>query len=231
MADIKAKWVRIYSPGGVTVNFQGQTGLTRPLVVSVDLLKKFIERGATVEEIKADETTVLLTLDNYNKDNGGIAVKDEEYAPDLEAQHDDDLKAIHDAYVKDCTDEIVAKMEDIKKNAIKLVSVAKTNDLTFMIGTKFNTILLPYKVEATYSNNKKEMVPVLWDISKVDSTKEAAYAIKGDPVLPQGVGNPDEVKVTCNVTFATMTLGKPNTDKAVETASTPKSTPASNSGK
>ena len=231
MADIKAKWVRIYSPGGVTVNFQGQTGLTRPLVVSVDLLKKFIERGATVEEIKADETTVLLTLDNYNKDNGGIAVKDEEYAPDLEAQHDSDAKAIHDAYVKDCTDEIVAKMADIKKNAVKLVSVAKTNNLTFMIGTKFNTILLPYKVEATYSNNKKEMVPVLWDISKVDSTKEAAYAVEGEPVLPQGVGNPDKVKVTCNVTFATMTLGKPNTDKAVETASTPKSTLASNSGK
>lgn len=212
MADIKAKWVRIYSPGGVTVNFQGQTGLTRPLVVSVDLLKKFIERGATVEEIKADETTVLLTLDNYNKDNGGIAVKDEDYAPDLEAQHDDDLKAIHDAYVKDCTDEIVAKMADIKKNTVKLVSVAKTNDLTFMIGTKFNTILLPYKVEATYSNNKKEMVSVLWDISKVDSTKETSYAVEGEPVLPQGVGNPGKVKVTCNVTFATMTLGKPNTD-------------------
>ena len=231
MADIKAKWVRIYSPGGVTVNFQGQTGLTRPLVVSVDLLKKFIERGATVEEIKADETTVLLTLDNYNKDNGGIAVKDEEYAPDLEAQHDSDAKAIHDAYVKDCTDEIVAKMTDIKKNAVKLVSVAKTNDLTFMIGTKFNTILLPYKVEATYSNNKKEMVPVLWDISKVDSTKESSYAVEGEPVLPQGVGNPDKVKVTCNVTFATMTLGKPNTDKAGKAAANPKSTPASNSGK
>ena len=231
MADIKAKWVRIYSPGGVTVNFQGQTGLTRPLVVSVDLLKKFIERGATVEEIKADETTVLLTLDNYNKDNGGIAVKDEEYAPDLEAQHDSDAKAIHDAYVKDCTDEIVAKMTDIKNNAVKLVSVAKTNDLTFMIGTKFNTILLPYKVEATYSNNKKEMVPVIWDISKVDSTKEAAYAVEGEPVLPQGVGNPDKVKVTCNVTFATMTLGKPNTDKAGKAAANPKSTPASNSGK
>lgn len=227
MADIKAKWVRIYSPGGVTVNFQGQTGLTRPLVVSVDLLKKFIERGATVEEIKADETTVLLTIDNYNKDNGGIAVKDEEYAPDLEAQHDDDAKAIHDAYVKDCTDEIVAKMADIKKNAVKLVSVAKTNDLTFMIGTKFNTILLPYRVEATYSNNKKEMVPVLWDISKVDSTKETSYAVEGEPVLPQGVGNPDKVKVTCNVTFATMTLGKPNTDKADKAAATP----TSNSGK
>ena len=228
MADIKAKWVRIYSPGGVTVNFQGQTGLTRPLVVSVDLLKKFIERGATVEEIKADETTVLLTLDNYNKDNGGIAVKDEEYAPDLEAQHDDDAKAIHDAYVKDCTDEIVAKMADIKKNAVKLVSVAKTNDLTFMIGTKFNTILLPYKVEATYSNNKKEMVPIIWDISKVDSAKEASYAVEGEPVLPQGVGNPDKVKVTCNVTFATMTLGKPNTNKADKAAA---ATPTSNSGK
>lgn len=227
MADIKAKWVRIYSPGGVTVNFQGQTGLTRPLVVSVDLLKKFIERGATVEEIKADETTVLLTLDNYNKDNGGIAVKDEEYAPDLETQHDDDAKAIHDAYVKDCTDEIVAKMADIKKNAVKLVSVAKTNDLTFMIGTKFNTILLPYRVEATYSNSKKEMVPVLWDISKVDSTKETSYAVEGEPVLPQGVGNPDKVKVTCNVTFATMTLGKPNTYKADKAAATP----TSNSGK
>ena len=227
MADIKAKWVRIYSPGGVTVNFQGQTGLTRPLVVSVDLLKKFIERGATVEEIKADETTVLLTLDNYNKDNGGIAVKDEEYAPDLEAQHDDDAKAIHDAYVKDCTDEIVAKMADIKKNAVKLVSVAKTNDLTFMIGTKFNTILLPYRVEATYSNSKKEMVPILWDISKVDSTKETSYAVEGEPVLPQGVGNPDKVKVTCNVTFATMTLGKPNTDKADKAAATH----TSNSGK
>ena len=227
MADIKAKWVRIYSPGGVTVNFQGQTSLTRPLVVAVDLIKKFIERGATVEEIKADETTVLLTLDNYNKDNGGIAVKDEEYAPDLEAQHDDDAKVIHDAYVKDCTDEIVAKMADIKKNAVKLVSVAKTNDLTFMIGTKFNTILLPYKVEATYSNNKKEMVPVLWDISKVDSTKETSYAVEGEPVLPQGVGNPDKVKVTCNVTFATMTLGKPNTDNADNAAATP----TSNSGK
>lgn len=105
MAD--AKYVNIIAPGGVTLNYMGITGIIRNTPMELSLIKKAIERGCIVEEVKEDGTTVELTLENYEGDNGGkevtedvIYVKDEE-ADDQEAfeqQREDYLTGIGELY-------------------------------------------------------------------------------------------------------------------------------------
>lgn len=105
MAD--AKYVNIIAPGGVTLNYMGITGIIRNTPMELSLIKKSIERGCIVEEVKEDGTTVELTLENYEGDNGGkevtedvIYVKDEE-ADDQEAfeqQREDYLTGIGELY-------------------------------------------------------------------------------------------------------------------------------------
>lgn len=201
----KSKWVRIYSKGGVVVNYQGQTGTSRPVVVSTDLLKKFIERGAVVEEIKEDESTVLLTLDNVDADNGGKPVTEEyKSAANIEEEHEkqieDAKKARTEEQTKIIADEIKAKSE-VK---LKIASVAAVTDKTVLVNSTINAAYLPNSLEATLSDNKKEFVDILWDTTKLDLTKEGTYALEGTIVPPKGVKNSDNVKAACNVKVVTL---------------------------
>lgn len=105
MAD--AKYVNIIAPGGVTLNYMGITGIIKDTPMENTLIKKAIERGCIVEEVKDDGTTIPLTLENCTTDNGGktvedtvVYVKDEE-EDDKEAfeqQRQDYLDSIGELY-------------------------------------------------------------------------------------------------------------------------------------
>ena len=105
MAD--AKYVNIIAPSGVTLNYMGITGIIKDTPMENTLIKKAIERGCIVEEVKDDGTTIPLTLENCTTDNGGktvedtvVYVKDEE-EDDKEAfeqQREDYLDSIGELY-------------------------------------------------------------------------------------------------------------------------------------
>lgn len=202
MADIKAKWVRIYSPGGVTVNYQGQTGLTAPMVVSVANIKKFIERGATVEEIKEDETTVLLTLDNYDKDNGCLAVDaDAQYAGDVEEEHKSLRKAMQDARLKRIAEEMF-DVDDVEEIAIKVISVKVIADINTTKGSKSSDLPLPNTVTANLSNGKTKDLGVTWDLTTVSLGATGTFTAKGTLKLVDDITNPSDIKATVKIVVA-----------------------------
>ena len=92
---VTAKMVRVVAPGGVVVNFQGQTGTNRLAAISVENIKKLLMDKAIVEEFKEDGTVVRLTLENYNQDNGGIEVDESvTIAPDLDKEAADRKEAV-----------------------------------------------------------------------------------------------------------------------------------------
>ena len=105
MAD--AKYVNVIAPGGVTLNYMGITGIIKDTPMENTLIKKAIERGCIVEEVKDDGTTIPLTLENCTTNNGGktvedtvVYVKDEE-EDDKEAfeqQRQDYLDSIGELY-------------------------------------------------------------------------------------------------------------------------------------
>ena len=202
MADIKAKWVRIYSPGGVTVNYQGQTGLTAPMVVSVANIKKFIERGAIVEEIKEDETTVLLTLDNYDKDNGCLAVDaDAQYAGDVEEEHKSLRKAMQDARLKRIAEEMFG-VDDVEEIAIKVISVKAIADINTTKGSKSSDLPLPNTVTANLSNGKTKDLGVTWDLTTVSLGATGPFTAKGTLKLVDDITNPSDIKATVKIVVA-----------------------------
>ena len=201
MADIKAKWVRIYSPGGVTVNYQGQAGLTRPMVVSVTNIEKFIERGATVEEIKEDETTVLLTLDNYNKDNGCLAVDaDAQYAGDVEEEHAEARKAVQAARIKDIEDEIFDKKKE--NVTLTVVSVDPVANINATKGSTVADLHLPSKVDVLLSDSSVKALAVTWDTSTVSLGASGTFTTKGTLTMVDGVTNPSDVKAFVKIVVA-----------------------------
>ena len=93
MADIQAKMVRTLSPAGVSIGYQAYCGDSHwPQACPITLIKKMIDRGVLVyEQIPAtkdtDATELLLTLENYDQDNGGEEVpEDANIIPDLELE-------------------------------------------------------------------------------------------------------------------------------------------------
>jgi hypothetical protein len=103
----KFKLVKIiYSPGGLVINYQGLTGLIfKPIVLSVELIEKLVKQKAIVVELKEDGTEVSLTTDNYNTDNGGIAVEDTAQIPaNIEAEHITERQARQEARIADIGD-------------------------------------------------------------------------------------------------------------------------------
>lgn len=106
---VTAKMVRVVAPGGVVVNFQGQTGTNRLAAISVENIKKLLMDKAIVEEFKEDGTVVRLTLENYNQDNGGIEVDESvTIAPDLDKEAADRKEAV----MQDKLKEIGAKYKE-----------------------------------------------------------------------------------------------------------------------
>lgn len=103
------KYVKLYVPAGVTLNYYVPQGYTLEAAVPTTLIKKAIKRGCTVEELKEDGTTVPLTEENFESDNGGKPVeKDATVVTDLEeidiqemeAEEKARMTAISEAYKK-----------------------------------------------------------------------------------------------------------------------------------
>lgn len=95
MAEIKAKMIRTVCPAGVSINYVGMCGDSHfAFPVSITLIKTMIERGMSVyEQIPPDEekgtegTELLLTLENYDQDNGGeVVAEDANIVPDIELE-------------------------------------------------------------------------------------------------------------------------------------------------
>lgn len=103
------KYVKLYVPAGITLNYYVPQGYTLEAAVPTTLIKKAIKRGCTVEELKEDGTTVPLTEENFESDNGGKPVeKDVTVVTDLEeidiqemeAEDKARMTAISEAYKK-----------------------------------------------------------------------------------------------------------------------------------
>ena len=104
-AATEAKVIKMIGYGGLVLNFFGETGFAPKLVLPVSLIKRALDRGATVEEIKDEKTgeSISLTLENYKTDNGGVAVPkgtilitdiEQMLAEMFEQEDEDRLKAI-----------------------------------------------------------------------------------------------------------------------------------------
>lgn len=103
------KYVKLYVPAGVTLNYYVPQGYTLEAAVPTTLIKKALKRGCTVEELKKDGTTIPLTEENFKSDNGGKPVeKDATVVTDLEeidiqemeAEDKARMTAISEAYKK-----------------------------------------------------------------------------------------------------------------------------------
>ena len=107
---VSAKWVRITAPAGVSCNYMAVTGNLNATVVSFDIIKRLIDRGALVEELKTDGTFITLDENNYNTDNGGKVVDETaQYAADIEKEHNDASKAKYNARIEEIKKEIFGK--------------------------------------------------------------------------------------------------------------------------
>ena len=107
---VSAKWVRITAQAGVSCNYMAVTGNLNATVVSFDIIKRLIDRGALVEELKTDGTFITLDEKNYNTDNGGKVVDiTAQYAADIEKEHNDASKAKYNARIEEIKKEIFGK--------------------------------------------------------------------------------------------------------------------------
>lgn len=91
--SVNAKMIRTLAPAGTSINFMsicGNSIFDYPCPVS--MIKTMIERGIRVYEqldtpAEDGSTEVLLTLENYDKDNGGVEVpEDAIIIPDIELE-------------------------------------------------------------------------------------------------------------------------------------------------
>lgn len=135
MADtITAKSVRIVVPAGVTINYAGQTGDSHRvhyLNLPVSIIKKLLERGAKVYEVKDVEVDhvatieeVELTLENAETDNGGRAVPaDATLTVDVEDEVAEKHAEEAEARMEAIGLEIKAQQEAIAKEALGTTTV------------------------------------------------------------------------------------------------------------
>ena len=107
---VNAKWVRITAPAGVSCNYMAVTGNLNATVVSFDIIKRLIDRGALVEELKTDGTFITLDEKNYNTDNSGKVVDETaQYVADIEKEHNDAFQERYDARIEEIKKEIFGK--------------------------------------------------------------------------------------------------------------------------
>ena len=192
----KFKWVRVWSPGGVVINFQGQTGLTKPMALSVETIKKYLDQKSIVEEIKDDETTLRLTLENYNTDNGGKAVEDTVILPaDIEKIHADARAAEQQARIDRIEKEYKEYFEANDAKDIVLLTIA-TTELVVNKGTIVEDIKLPTKATATLDDESEVEVKLTWDTSDFVANTVGEYELVGTPVLTKGIYNSGGETVT-----------------------------------
>ncbi len=192
----KYKWVRVWSPGGVVINYQGQTGLSKPMALSVETIKKYLDQRSIVEEIKDDETTLRLTLDNYDKDNGGLAVEDTVIFPaDIEQIHADAREAEQQARIDRISKEYKEYFEINDAKDIVLLTIP-TIELVVNKGTIVEDVKLPSKATATLDDESEVELKLTWDTSDFVANTVGEYELIGTPVLTQRIYNSGNETVT-----------------------------------
>lgn len=106
-----AKWVRFSAPAGVTCNYMCVTGNHNATVISFELIKKLLDRGCLVEELKTDGTYITLTDKNYNVAQTGAKAVDAsaQFASNIEAEHDSKIQKKFDDRLEAIKNEIFKK--------------------------------------------------------------------------------------------------------------------------
>lgn len=124
------KVVNIIAPAGVIINWQGITGYTKEIVIPTTMIKRLLAQNCIVEEVKDDGTTVKLTDDNYESDNGGkdpstinkgpVVDYVEIYKTELKERHENRLKEIGEKY-KELFEKIEAAQKEKDANIAQTV--------------------------------------------------------------------------------------------------------------
>ena len=95
---------------------------------------------------------------------------------------------------------LIAKFEKSAEADVKIKDVQKLDDLTVVKGTTLDELNLPKKVSITLENNETEEVDVTWNKDAYKANECGTYVLEGTLTLPEGVVNPDGLKVVVKVT-------------------------------
>lgn len=95
---------------------------------------------------------------------------------------------------------LIAKFEKSAEADVKIKDVQKLDDLTVVKGTTLDALNLPKKVSITLENNETEEVDVTWNKASYKADECGTYVLEGTLTLPEGVVNPDGLKVVVKVT-------------------------------
>lgn len=95
---------------------------------------------------------------------------------------------------------LIAKFEKSSEADVKITNIQKVDDLTVVKGTSFDSLNLPNKVSITLENNETEEVDVTWNKASYKANECGTYVLEGTLTLPEGVVNPDGLKVVVKVT-------------------------------
>ena len=151
------------------------------------------EKGGKVsggQEVKAGKSVTITATPNR-----GYVFKGW-YRPNGEKVSD---KAEYTFNVKGNT-ALIAKFEKSSEADVKIKDVQKLDDLTVVKGTTPDALNLPNKVSITLENNETEEVDVTWNKASYKANECGTYVLEGTLTLPEGVVNPDGLKVVVKVT-------------------------------
>ena len=151
------------------------------------------EKGGKVsggQEVKAGKSVTITATPNR-----GYVFKGW-YRPNGEKVSD---KAEYTFNVKGNT-ALIAKFEKSSEADVKIKDVQKLDDLTVVKGTTLDALNLPNKVSITLENNETEEVDVTWNKASYKANECGTYVLEGTLTLPEGVVNPDGLKVVVKVT-------------------------------
>ena len=95
---------------------------------------------------------------------------------------------------------LIAKFEKSAEADVKITNIQKLDDLTVVKGTTPDALNLPKKVSITLENNETEEVDVTWNKASYKANECGTYVLEGTLTLPEGVVNPDGLKVVVKVT-------------------------------
>ena len=95
---------------------------------------------------------------------------------------------------------LIAKFEKSSEADVKITNIQKLDDLTVVKGTTLDALNLPNKVSITLENNETEEVDVTWNKASYKANECGTYVLEGTLTLPEGVVNPDGLKVVVKVT-------------------------------
>ena len=196
----KYKWVKILSPGGVVINYQGQTGFTnKPVVLSTDLIKEFIDQKALVIEL-GEESEIILTEDNFDSDNGGLEVTEEDQiVENIEIIHSTAREEKQEVRISKIGQEFKKYFEENASRNIIALSIDVTEDDLPLTGYLGNA-KIPGTTIATLDDGSEVELKLDWDTSEVDLIRGGEFNIIGTPILTKHISNTDNLTVTFKLT-------------------------------